>query len=265
MSRNPLDILCLGPFPCAVTGQITMLPLARPFRAAIEGADSKGIGQGQMAAIIFDLDGTLIDAAPDICATANTVLAEEGAAPISLDETKSFIGNGALVFVERMSKLRNLPEAGFEARHRRFQQVYVEAHDHTVIYEGAVAALDDLRAAGHRLGLCTNKPLLPTQSVLAHFDLDGYFDHVIAGDSLPQRKPDPAPLQAVIAALGVSPVIYVGDSMTDALTAKSAGVPFLLYTEGYNHGRLAEMERAASFSHHRDMAAQIQAILACEA
>jgi len=133
MSRNPLDILCLGPFPCAVTGQITTLPLARPFRAAIEGADSKGIGQGQMAAIIFDLDGTLIDAAPDICATANTVLAEEGAAPISLDETKSFIGNGARVFVERMSKLRNLPEAGFEARYRRFQQVYVEAHEHTAI------------------------------------------------------------------------------------------------------------------------------------
>lgn len=239
--------------------------LGKPVSHCDRGARRTTKGHGQLAAIIFDLDGTLIDAAPDICATANTVLAEEGAAPISLEETKSFIGNGARVFVERMSKLRNLPEAGLEARHRRFQQVYVEAHDHTVIYEGAVAALDDLRAAGHRLGLCTNKPLLPTQSVLAHFDLGGYFDHVIAGDSLPQRKPDPAPLQAVVAALGVSPVIYVGDSMTDALTAKSAGVPFLLYTEGYNHGRLAEMERTATFSHHCDMVAQIQSILACEA
>lgn len=218
-----------------------------------------------MAAIIFDLDGTLIDAAPDIRATANKVLAEEGAAPISLEETKSFIGNGARVFVERMSKLRNLPDAGFEARHRRFQQVYVEAHDHTVIYEGALAALGDLRAAGHRLGLCTNKPLLPTQSVLAHFDMGGYFDHVIAGDSLPERKPDPAPLQAVATALGVSPVIYVGDSMTDALTAEAAGVPFLLYTEGYNHGRLAEMKRAATFSHHGEMVAQINAMLATAA
>jgi phosphoglycolate phosphatase len=94
-------------------------------------------------------------------------------------------------------------------------------------------ALDALRAAGHRLGICTNKPEEPTLLVLELLGLARYFDVVVGGDTLAQKKPDPAPLAHAFAALGDGARLYVGDSEVDAETAQRAGVRFALYTEGY--------------------------------
>ncbi|ETX30003.1 phosphoglycolate phosphatase [Roseivivax isoporae] len=199
------------------------------------------------ARIVFDLDGTLIDSAPDIACVANGLLAEEGRAPLTLPETIGFIGEGAGVFVARMRAARDLPETAQDDLLARFVAAYETAHDLTRLYPGAGAALEALGAAGHRLGLCTNKPAIPARSVLAHFDLARHFGVVIGGDTLATRKPDPAPLRAALDALGGGPALYVGDSETDAATAAAADVPFLLFTRGYRKSAAADLPHAAAF------------------
>ncbi|MGY6634976.1 MAG: phosphoglycolate phosphatase [Alkalilacustris sp.] len=188
-----------------------------------------------MPAVVFDLDGTLIDSAPDIQAAANAVLAAEGLAPLTLSQTRGFIGAGAPVFVERMAAA-TLPRPD-PTRTARMLAAFIDRYEGAVtltrVYPGVVDALEAMAEAGWRLALCTNKPILPTRSVLAHLGLDRFFPVVVGGDTLPVRKPDPAPLHHAIAALGGGATTYVGDSETDAETARAAGVPFALYTEGY--------------------------------
>lgn len=201
-----------------------------------------------MARIVFDLDGTLIDSAPDIRGVANGILAEEGLAPLSLETTRDFIGNGAAVFVERMRAARGIGESEQARLHATFVARYDAAVDLTIPYPGVYDALTALKAGGHRLGICTNKPIRPCRAVLRHLGLDGYFDTVWGGDSLQTHKPDPAPLHAAFDALDLGRKIYVGDSDVDAETAHRAGVPFLLFTEGYRKRPVAEMPHTAAFS-----------------
>lgn len=212
-----------------------------------------------MPSVIFDLDGTLIDSAADIHAGANRALAAEGLAPLSYAQVRSFIGKGVPHLIERLLEASGQPTAG--ALHTRvmadFTHGYETAVALTTCYPGVIAALEALSARGYRLGLCTNKPLAPTHAVLRHLGLAPFFGAVFGGDSLPTRKPDPAPLHATAAALGSRPVIYVGDSEIDAETAQAAGVPFLLFTEGYRKTPVAELYHDACF----DAFAQLPALI----
>lgn len=199
------------------------------------------------ARIVFDLDGTLIDSAPDIHAIANLVLAGVGAAPISFPETHRFIGNGAAVFVARMRGARGLGDSMQAQLLAEFVALYDTAVTRTHPYPGVENALRALQADGHRLAVCTNKPQRPARAVLAHLRLDGFFETVLGGDSLTVRKPDPSPLVAAFEALGSGPMIYVGDSEVDAETAARAGVAFLLFTEGYRKTPVAQLPHRAAF------------------
>ncbi len=202
-----------------------------------------------MRAAIFDLDGTLVDSAPDIHAAANRVLAAHALPPLTLDETRSFIGAGAPVFVERMAAARlAAPDpARTEAMLVGFLEAYEGAVALTRPYPGVVPVLERLAAAGWRLGLCTNKPEAPTHGVLAHFGLARFFAAVVGGDSLPVRKPDPAPLRHVVTALGAARPVFVGDSETDAATARAAGLPFALFTRGYRLSPVAALPHDFAF------------------
>jgi phosphoglycolate phosphatase len=200
-------------------------------------------------AVVFDLDGTLVDSAPDICAVANGVLAGEGAAPMTLEEARGYVGSGADVFVRRMREARGIAEREHARLLAAFLDAYEGAVAHSTLYPGVVDALAVLAGGGHRLGLCTNKPLGPTRAVLAHFGLAEVFGAVLGGDSLPTRKPDPAPLRAAFEAMGATGGLYVGDSEIDAETAERAGVPFLLFTEGYRRTPAETLAHAAAFAH----------------
>ncbi|MGI3185093.1 phosphoglycolate phosphatase [Nioella aestuarii] len=213
------------------------------------------------ARIVFDLDGTLIDSAPDIHAIANEVLALEGYDPITLQDTRRFVGNGAVVFVARMRGARNVPEAAQERMYTAFIERYDRAVGRTHRYPDVTETLQALRAAGHRLGLCTNKPIGPARAVLAHLDLDGFFETVIGGDSLIVKKPDPAPLEAAFDALGDGPRIYVGDSEVDAETAERLGVPFLLFTEGYRKTPAEKLPHHAGFDDYTLLAGLVDDLL----
>lgn len=215
-----------------------------------------------MARIVFDLDGTLVDSAPDLHALANALMREEGRPPITLDEARGFIGHGAPVFVERLCTARAVPRADRPRLLTAFLARYERAVHLTRPYAGVPQALNALVAAGHRLGLCTNKPLAATRALLCQLGLDGPFETVLGGDSLPLRKPDPAPLNAAFTALGTGPRLYVGDSEVDALTAHRAGVPFLLHTEGYRSQGVAELRPAAQFDAFADLPGLVAALLA---
>ena len=202
-----------------------------------------------MARIVFDLDGTLIDSEHDICGVANKTLEARGLEPITMAQTRAFVGNGASVFIDKMRAVRGIDQSEHDAILAEFIAHYETAVELTEIYPGVVGALTDLRAKGHRLGICTNKPIKPTLAVVKHLNLEGFFDTILGGDSLPVRKPDPAPLQKAFDDLGTGPRLYVGDSDVDAATASALGVPFFLYTEGYRKVPVAELAHDHAFSH----------------
>ena len=215
-----------------------------------------------MARRVLDLDGALIDSAPDIHEIANAVLAGEGAEPITLAQAREFIGNGAGVFVAKMRAARGIADSEQERLLADFTGHYLTATDLTHPYPAVEQVLGQLKAAGHSLGVCTNKPFAATQAALRATGLDGYFDVVIGGDSLPVHKPDPRPLDKAFADLGRGPEIYVGDSEVDAETAQRALVPFVLFTEGYRKTASALIPHAAQFSHFDDLGVIIDALLA---
>ena len=192
------------------------------------------------ARIVFDLDGTLIDSAPDIQHIANIALAGIGAEPITLHETHSFIGEGIHVFVEKMRNARDIPSSYQEALLEELVTLYDDAVTLTRLYPGVLAALNTLSQT-HRLGICTNKLYRPCVAVLKHLQIDQYFATVWGGDNHLARKPDPRPLLAAFEELGTGPCIYVGDSEVDAKTALRVGVPFILFTKGYRKSEVEEI------------------------
>lgn len=203
-------------------------------------------------AVIFDLDGTLVDSAPDIQASVNVMLVEEGLEPLDLPTTISFIGNGLPKLVERVMAARGIADDEFERLHARVLAIYnASSSDKTVVYEGVIDVLKELKAQGVYLGVCTNKPEEPARHVLAGLELEGFFEVVIGGDSLPVRKPDPQPLFEAMGDFAATDVLYVGDSEVDAGTAESAKVRFALFTKGYRKSPVEEITYSVKFSHWR--------------
>ena len=203
-----------------------------------------------MSAVVFDLDGTLIDSVAAVCDVANILMNELALPLLDVEEARVYIGNGAGKFLERALSVRGaLQPDAHAARLERFLALYAQAPgEANVPYPGAEATLRRLEAAGYAIGLCTNKPLTPTQVAINALGLTDLFDVVIAGDMLEHRKPHPQPLLEVARRLDQKAVIYVGDSKVDEATAKAAGIPFVLYTEGYRTVAVVQFEVAGTFS-----------------
>ncbi|WP_395540553.1 phosphoglycolate phosphatase [Neotabrizicola sp. sgz301269] len=200
-------------------------------------------------AVIFDLDGTLVDSAADIQAAVNRMLAEEQRAPLDLAQVTRFIGNGLPRLVERVMAVSDLaPE-----QHGRLTAVVLAHYNAggtalTRPYPGVMQALTVLAARGHVLGVCTNKPEGAARAVLTDLGLMPLFQAVVGGDRLAVTKPDPAPLRLCAEELEADEVAFVGDSEVDAATSEAAGVPFLLFTEGYRKGPVEAMPHRAAFA-----------------
>jgi phosphoglycolate phosphatase len=198
--------------------------------------------------VVFDLDGTLIDSLPEIAEAVNRLLAEEGRAPLPVAQIGSFVGRGEAVLLERVMRAAGLDLARFDALRPRFTEIYVEASRTTRLFPGVAEMLADFRARGVPLGLCTNKPSAPLRVVLDTLSLAETFGVVVAGDSLPERKPHPAPLRHALEMLGSTTGLYVGDSEVDAETALRVAVPFALYTEGIRTSPVADIPHDVAFS-----------------
>jgi phosphoglycolate phosphatase len=185
-----------------------------------------------MRAVVFDLDGTLIDSAPDIAAVVNRVLAAEGHAALTLDEVRGMIGDGAKQLLERAFAARG---AVAEPRHRdAFLSDYQANPVHeTSCYPGMEEALVTLKGQGRQLGLCTNKPIGPTTRILDVLGLTPYFAAIIGGDSTPYNKPDPRHLAAVLAEMEVASAIMIGDHPNDLNAAADLGQDAVFVSWGY--------------------------------
>lgn len=207
-------------------------------------------------AVVFDLDGTLIDSLPDIAAAANALLDEEGLEPLPQSRIGGFVGMGEKVFLDRLIAATGLEKAQYDALMARFMVLYKTNTGRTRLFPGVLDMMSTLRDSGLALGLCTNKPGGPLQAVLDALDLGRWFDAIIAGDTLSIRKPDPAPLHLGFERMGATEGVYVGDSDVDAETAQRAGIPFLLFTEGIRTKPVSDIPHDAlfgDFSHLPDL------------
>lgn len=199
--------------------------------------------------IVFDLDGTLIDSAPDLHAASVHMLLQEGVPPLPRDQIRSFIGNGVPALVDRIIEATGLEAAQRERLiHSFLDDYYAHCTVQTRLYPHVVNVVQLLKDQGARLGLCTNKPYASTVKILQAFGLVEMFDKIAGGDSFPMRKPDPCGLLSIFAELGPGPCVFVGDSAVDAETAKRAKVPFGFHTNGYLNGPSEELQSAFRFS-----------------
>ena len=194
--------------------------------------------------ILFDLDGTLIDSAPDLAVAINHMLESIAHPTFSEDTIRSWVGNGAAVLVKRAlsgaSEIdENLDNRLFEQSLQTFLTFYKDnLCINTQLYPSVRACLKILKAREYRLAIVTNKPYEFIVPILTALELDGVFAMLLGGDSLPKRKPDPLPLLHVCQELNVSveQCLMVGDSKNDILAAKAANMDSIGLTYGYNYG-----------------------------
>ncbi|MCB1550214.1 MAG: phosphoglycolate phosphatase [Hyphomicrobiaceae bacterium] len=197
-------------------------------------------------AVVFDLDGTLVDSAGDLADALNVMMGELDLAAHSLEAVKGMIGGGARKLVERALAAHERPasEAEIDAITTRFVAIYRGcATRQTRLYAGAETLLAELAAAGVRLGLCTNKPTEIAEDILVALGIRARFGSVVGSTSGFPRKPDPAPLLGALAPLDVAPAaaVLIGDSGADVGAARAAAVPVVLVTFGYSRTPVAEL------------------------
>lgn len=198
------------------------------------------------AAVIFDLDGTLIDSAPDIGAALNRFLVRHGRPAVSADQVRTMIGDGVRNLIRYAFAATGFPLAPDHEAERlaEFMAIYeAQPTDPGAVYPGVLETLDRLAASGVRLGLCTNKPEQVTRKVLAQIGLADRFGALAGGDTLPMCKPDGRHLAWVIEKLGTAPrsAVMVGDNANDMAVARAVGIPAVAVSYGYPRMPIADL------------------------
>jgi phosphoglycolate phosphatase len=194
-----------------------------------------------ISAIVIDLDGTLLHTAPELAESANRMLRDMGRPSVSQHLLMSYIGNGISWLVKRAltGDMYAEPEAALYQRALPiFEKHYTELLLQSKPFDGVIAGLDAMKAAGFHLGCITNKLASYTEPLLKGIGLAKYFEIVLSGDSLLEKKPHPMPLLHAAKFFGVpvTQLLLVGDSLNDAVAARAAGCPVFCVPYGYNHG-----------------------------
>jgi phosphoglycolate phosphatase len=212
--------------------------------------------------VIFDLDGTLVDSAPDLTAALNYSLAVLGRPPASEASVRDMVGHGARALLQK-----GLAATG-ELTAELVEQGFPIFIDHyranlsrlTRPFPGVEAALEQLAALGVTLGICTNKQEALASALIEQLGWAGRFACVIGGDTLPVRKPDPAPLLAAITQAGGGPAAFIGDSITDTDTGRNAAIPTVAVSFGFSDRPVAELGANAVIDHYDQLLAALRSL-----
>jgi len=208
--------------------------------------------------VVFDLDGTLVDTAPDLSAAMNVILSREGLGELAPASVRLMVGRGARVLMER-----GLEAAGIvpdSARLDRLVDEFLAVYEQRIALEsrpfpGAIEAVEALASNGARLAICTNKPERLSELLLGELGIREHFVSLIGGDSLMRRKPFAEPLLEAIARAGCTPAetVMVGDSVTDIQTARAAGVRVVGVSFGYSETAMADLGADAVIDHFDEL------------
>lgn len=204
----------------------------------------KGRSLGWPKAVIFDLDGTLIDSAADIAAALNHVLAGRGLPALPEERVKQMIGGGVPKLIERALIAHGAEPEGIPALTEDFLEFYgAHAIDNTVFFDGADDLLRKLAASGVCIGVCTNKPQAISEQILRGLGAGSLVGAVVGGRPGLPKKPDPAPLRETLDALGViaTEAVMIGDSAADTGAAHALGMPVILVRHGYTRTPVEEL------------------------
>jgi len=216
--------------------------------------------------VVFDLDGTLAETAPDIMRVLNVILVREGLPALPLERARELVGAGARALIERGFRVsgRPLDAETLERLFEDFLLIYAEdVASHSHLFDGVLGALDALAAEGYLLAVCTNKPILHTRLILDHFGIAQRFASVAGRDSFPFHKPDPRHLTLTIEAPGGDPAraVMIGDSRTDIATAKAAGIPTICVPFGYTDVPIETLEPDVVIQHFDALPAAVRQVL----
>ena len=216
--------------------------------------------------IVFDLDGTLVDTAPDLIGSLNVLFGRERLAPIALEAGRGLIGGGVRRLIERGLSLqgRTFTAAEIDRLFADYITHYAEhIADSSRPFPGVEAALDALAARGSRFAVCTNKLAWLAVRLLDRLDLSARFVAICGRDTFGIEKPDPDVLRRTIAAAGgdLADSIMVGDSATDIATARAAGVPVVAVDFGYTDVPVAELDPDRIISHFDALPAAVGALM----
>ena len=220
-----------------------------------------------MRCVIFDLDGTLADTAGDLIAACNAALGALGHAPqlvMGADDAVAFGGGRAMLRLAAKRLALEDDGAMVEAGYPLLLSAYGEAIDtHTTLYPGAMEAVYRLKSKGVAVGICTNKPEGLAETLLARLGIRGDFAALVGADTLPVRKPDPAPLVEAVARAGgaLERSVLIGDTVTDRETARAAGRPCALVTFGPTGRAVADLEPEALIDHYDGLDAIIDRLI----
>ena len=215
--------------------------------------------------VVFDLDGTLVDTAPDLISALNYVLGREGLPPVPLHSARNMIGAGARKLIERGLELEGrVMSVGDVDRLLRDFIDYYAAHiaDASRPFEGPETALDDLGAQGYRFAVCTNKLEWLSKRLLDELGLSPRFSAICGADTFGVAKPDPVILQQTVARAGghIASTIMVGDAGPDIGVARRAGVPVIGVEFGYTDVPIAELKPDRLIGHMRDLPAAVHSL-----
>jgi len=207
---------------------------------------------------VFDLDGTLVDTAPDLIATLNAVLREAGYAPVAIEDTFNAIGHGSKAMIEKALAFQGITvdKSAIQRMHEHFLDYYADnISDHSRPFEGVTDLLDRLAADDVTLAVCTNKLEGLSVRLLTDLGLADRFAAIIGADTLDVRKPHPRHLLSTISRAGGNPerAIMVGDSRTDIDTAKAAEIPVIAVDFGYTDVPVRELGPDHVVSHYREI------------
>jgi phosphoglycolate phosphatase len=216
--------------------------------------------------IVFDLDGTLVDTAPDLINALNFVLDREGLPPVPLHAARNMIGAGARKLIERGLELEDRAATVEDITRLTSDFIdYYAAHiaDASRPFEGLESALDDLTSRGYRLAVCTNKLEWLSKLLLDQLGLSGRFAAICGADTFGVSKPDPAILQQTIARAGgqLSAAIMVGDAGPDIGVARRAGIPVIGVEFGYTEVPIADLKPDRLIGHMRDLPAAVESLM----